>query len=186
MRPLLLAPLVALSVLAAGCGGSSSPHVATVGTTTTATTPTQGGLVGYAHCMQTHGVPTFPEPDSTGGIPKQGVIAANNRNPARFNAATNACRRLQPTGGLGAPKTPAQQHQQLEDALSFARCMRRRGVTNFPDPNAQGELSIEMVQHAGIDIHSPAVLHVVQECLPASHGALTPGKVAEALHNAGG
>jgi hypothetical protein len=35
-------------------------------------------------------------------------------------------------------------------------------------------------------VHSPAVLRVVQACLPASHGALTPAKVREALRNAGG
>jgi len=34
-------------------------------------------------------------------------------------------------------------------------------------------------------VHSPAVPRVVQACLPASHGALTPAKVREALNNAG-
>jgi hypothetical protein len=47
-------------------------------------------------------------------------------------------------------------------------------------------LSIEMIQAQGIDVHSPAVLRVVQACLPASHGALTPAKVKAALENAGG
>ena len=51
--------------------------------------------------------------------------------------------------------------------------MRSHGVARFPDPTAQGQLSVEMVQAQGIDVHSPAVLHVVQACLPASHGALT-------------
>jgi hypothetical protein len=59
-------------------------------------------------------------------------------------------------------------------------------VTSFPDPTAQGDLSIEMVQAQGIDVHSPAVLRVVQACLPASHGALTPEKVKAALNSAGG
>jgi hypothetical protein len=62
--------------------------------------------------------------------------------------------------------------------------MRSHGVSRFPDPTAQGQLTIEMVQAAGIDVHSPAVLRVVQACLPASHGALTPAKVREALANA--
>jgi hypothetical protein len=64
--------------------------------------------------------------------------------------------------------------------------MRTHGVSRFPDPTAQGELSVEMVQAEGIDVHSSAVLDVVQTCLPASHGALTPAKIREALHNAGG
>jgi hypothetical protein len=64
--------------------------------------------------------------------------------------------------------------------------MRSHGVTRFPDPTAQGGLSVEMVQAQGIDVHSQVVLHVVQACLPASHGALTPAKVREALDNSGG
>ncbi len=64
--------------------------------------------------------------------------------------------------------------------------MRSHGVSRFPDPTAQGDLTVEMVQAQGIDVHSPAVLRAVQACLPASHGALTPAKVRAALNNAGG
>ena len=64
--------------------------------------------------------------------------------------------------------------------------MRSHGVANFPDPTAQGDLSVEMVQAQGIDVHAPAVLHVVQTCLPASHGALTPAKVRAAIDRTGG
>jgi hypothetical protein len=42
-----------------------------------------------------------------------------------------------------------------------------------------------MVQAQGIDVRSPAVLRVVQACLPASHGALTAAKVREAISGAG-
>ena len=64
--------------------------------------------------------------------------------------------------------------------------MRSHGLSRFPDPSAQGQLTVEMVQAQGIDVHSPAVLRVVQACLPASRGALTPAKVRAALNNAGG
>ena len=69
-------------------------------------------------------------------------------------------------------------------ALAFARCMRSHGVTRFPDPTAQGGLTVAMVEAQGIDVRSPTVLRVVQACLPASHGALTMTKVREALNNA--
>jgi hypothetical protein len=59
--------------------------------------------------------------------------------------------------------------------------MRSHGVVRFPDPDAQGQLTLEMVQAQGIDVHSPQVLRVVQTCLPASHGLLTPAKVRQAL-----
>ncbi len=86
--------------------------------------------------------------------------------------------------GFSSQEAAQQQRTRVADELSFARCMRRRGVTHFPDPTAPGGLSVEMVQAQGVDVRSPAVLRVVQTCLPASRGALTPAKVREALHNA--
>jgi hypothetical protein len=92
---------------------------------------------------------------------------------------------LFPNAGSDQQQTAQQKHTQLADELSFAKCMRNHGVSRFPDPTAQGELSVEMVQAQGINVHAPAVLRVVQTCLPASHGGLTAAKVREALNNAG-
>ncbi len=191
-RPSALTSVVAVggcALLAAGCGGGGSPRVASVSSSTTAAAATaQGGsgLTGYSACMRSHGVPSFPDPDNSGGIPKPQVIAASKSNPSRFASATDACRPLLPSNGLGPPQTAQQQRTRLADELSFASCMRRHGVSRFPDPTAQGDLSVARVQAQGIDVRSPAVLRDVQACLPASHGALTPAKVREALANAGG
>jgi hypothetical protein len=188
-RPLVLAVVVAVAafaLLAAGCGGGGSPGVANVApSTTTNTTTTQISLVAFASCMRSHGVPNFPDPDSSGEIPKIHVVAAAQANPHKFNAAQTACIHLAPNGSLGRQQTAQQKRTQLADKLSFARCIRSHGVARFPDPTAQGELSIEMVRAQGIDVHTLAFLHVVQACLPASHGALTAAKVEEALKNAG-
>jgi hypothetical protein len=181
-----LLAVVAFSSLAAGCGGGNSPGVANVGSAaTTATTP-QPGLLGYATCMRSHGVADFPDPSGQGAILKPQVVAAFQQDPHAFKAADTACRHLLPNGSLGPQETPQQQHARLADMLSFARCMRSHGVSRFPDPTAQGDLSVEMVQAQGIDVHSPAVLRVVQTCLPASHGGLTPARVREAIGNAAG
>jgi hypothetical protein len=91
-----------------------------------------------------------------------------------------------PLGRGGSQPTAQQKQTQLADALSFAACMRRHGVARFPDPTAQGGLSVEMVQAQGVDVHSPAVLRAIQTCLPASHGGLTAAKVRAALNKAGG
>lgn len=188
MRPLIVVSVAALSLLAAGCGGGgSSPGVANVASPTTAVTTTtaQNGLAAFAGCMRSHGVSNFPDPDATGEIPKIHVVAAAKANPHKFNAAQTACIHLVPSGSLGRQQTAQQKRTQLADELSFARCMRSHGVARFPDPTAQGQLSLEMVQAQGIDVHSPGVLRVVQTCLPASHGALTAAKVNEAIANAG-
>jgi hypothetical protein len=187
-RPLILATVVAVaafSLLAAGCGGGGgSPGVATVASsTTTAMTPTQSGLLAFSQCMRSNGIPNFPDPQRFVG----GNVKLTIHNLAPSQAALNACSHLLPTnGGSGSQETAKQQRTQLADGLSFARCMRSHDVSRFPDPTAQGQLTVEMVQAQGIDIHSPAVLRAVQACLPASHGLLTPAKVAQALNNASG
>ena len=191
-RPLILASavgVVAFSLLAAGCGGGGSAGVASVASSTTAATTatTQNGLVAYSACMRSRGVPNFPDPDSSGGLPKLQVVAARTNNPSRFDSADSACRHLlPPNGSLGPQETAQQQRTKVADGLSFASCMRSRGVSRFPDPTAQGQLTVEMVQARGIDVRAPAVLRVVNACLPASHGALTPAKVRAAINNAGG
>jgi hypothetical protein len=186
-RALILTCVVAVaafSLLAAGCGSGGSPGVANVASTAPAatTTTSQKGLLAFSQCMRQNGVPNFPDPQRFAG----GNVKLTIHNLAPSQAALSACSHLLPTnGGSGSQETAQQQRTRRADALSFARCMRSHGVSRFPDPTAQGQLTVEMVQAQGIDVHSPAVLRAVQTCLPASHGLLTPAKVAEALNNAG-
>lgn len=187
-RPLILVVAVAACAsLAAGCGGSGNPAaVANVTTTTaggrTAAPASTSALLAFSRCMRANGVPAFPDPQHFADGNVKLTVHNLGNNPV-ISAAMNACSHLLPPG----PNQPtqAQLRTQLADELSFAKCMRSHGVARFPDPTAQGELSVEMVQAQGIDIHSPRVLHVVQTCLPASHGALTAEKVREAIANAG-
>lgn len=180
-RLFILASVVtvaAASLLAAGCGGGGSHGGASVASTTTTATTARSRPVAFTHCMRSNGVPGYPDV----GKPTPQQVGVSQ---SQFDAAVNACHRLLPHGGV-AQETPQQQRVRLADELSFARCMRGHGVARFPDPNGQGQLSVEMVQAQGIDVHSPAVLRVVQACLPASHGGLTAAKVREAISNAGG
>ncbi|HXH95996.1 MAG TPA: hypothetical protein VNH40_02205 [Gaiellaceae bacterium] len=185
-RRLVLAsvfPVAAFSLLAAGCGNGGSPRVANVpSSTTVATTPAtaDSGLLAFSRCMRAHGVPTFPDPQRFVG----GNVKLTIHHLVPPQAALSACNHLLPTnGGSGSQETAQQRRTRLADELSFARCMRSHGVSRFPDPSPQAGLTVEMVQAQGIDVRSPAVLRVVQACLPAAHGALTPEKVREALDN---
>jgi hypothetical protein len=208
-HPLILSSLpavAALALLAAGCGGSGrSPGVASLAPSTTAAASTtengaasatqsgatsspQSQLVAYSQCMRSNGVANFPDPQALGGGRFKLTIQRDAANNPRFHAASSACNHLLPkTGPVGQAET-AQQYQraQIADALSFARCMRRHGLTRFPDPNAKSGLTVAMVQAQGIDIHSPTALRIAQTCLPASHGWLTPAKLRQALNRAGG
>ncbi|HEY8028523.1 MAG TPA: hypothetical protein VIE38_03330 [Gaiellaceae bacterium] len=188
-RPLIVSvgAIAAFSLFAAGCGGGSSPSgVASVASTTTTSTSTneaasQNQLLAFSQCMRSNGVPSFPDPQHLAGGNVKLTVHNYGSNP-KVQTAMNACGHLLPSGpNADTPPSKAQ----LAAELSFARCMRTHGLSNFPDPNAQGRLSVEMVQAQGVDVHSPAVLHVVQACLPASHGWLTAAKVREAINNAG-
>ncbi len=135
----------ALSVclgLGACGGGASSLGVAAGSTTTTpashpAGVSTQGGgLVAYASCMRSHGVPNFPDPAGSGGIPKRAVIRAFQQvSNSQAETAGNDCAHLLPAGGSLSgqtvqPVTANDQH----DYLRAAACMRSHGIINFPDP----------------------------------------------------
>jgi hypothetical protein len=131
-------------------------------------------------------VPKFPDPQRVGGRTLKLTIQRLVASSPQFQAAQRACNHLLPNGGSGSQETSQQNRARVADMLSFAKCMRSHGVTRFPDPTAQHGLTVEMVEAQGIDVHSPAVLRVVQACLPASHGLLTPAKVRESLNHAGG
>jgi hypothetical protein len=137
--------------------------------------------------MRSNGVTNFPDPQALGGGSFKLHIQRDAVSNPRFQAASSACKHLLPAVGSGPQETTQQQKRiRVEDELSFARCMRSHGYARFPDPTAQGDLTIAMVQAQGYDVHSTAALQAVQECLPASHGWLTPAKVRQALNRAGG
>jgi len=176
--------IASLTLLAAGCGGSGKSP--TTGATLSQN-PVQAAFR-FSACMRNHGVTNFPDPQVINHDGEHGVRiqAVGPKGSPHFATAQKACQGILPApSGNGPQETGQQKRTRLADALSFAKCMRSHGLTDFPDPTAQGDLSVEMVQAQGIDVHSPAFLRVVQACLPASHGALTPAKVREALNNAG-
>jgi len=149
-RPLTI---VALSLLAAGCGGGGSPGVASVASSTTAaTTAAQDGLIAYSACMRSNGVPNFPDPASNGGIPKQAVVSSFQAvGNSRAEAASDACRHLLGAGGslsgkAGQPVTV----QDRRDYLKAAACMRSQGFHGFPDPTFQND-SVQTTIPSSID-----------------------------------
>lgn len=161
--------------LAAACGGSPAP---TQGQSSK--TPAQQAFA-YARCIRAHGVPAFPDPQvvttpGSVGI-RQAVPAGAGLSPA-FTAAQKACRGIMPAPGKGGggdhgPGKPV--------LLAFAHCLRAHGMTGFPDPNADGQLTIEMISAAGVDIHTRSFLSAAKACVGVTHGAITMAQVATAI-----
>jgi len=133
--------------------------------------------------MRRHGVPDFPDPHvtSTPGQTQVGITLVAHASHARqFQAAQKACNGILPTPTEMNQAASARQEARKRGLLSFAQCVRSRGVTGFPDPNAQGVLNIAVLQAAGIDVHAPDVLAAARACIPASDGAVNAAAIEQA------
>jgi hypothetical protein len=158
-----------LVLLTAACGGGSSgSHVAQLGSTATQTTPSGGSAgtgstrnqaLAYADCLRTHGVPNWPDPDSSGKTPKV-ALEHLGVTGSQLQSAQTACRHLLPGGGR--PPNQAQRQQIKAQGLRFARCVRSHGVPGFPDPDSTGR--IPDPASVGIDQGSPKFQAANQAC----------------------
>jgi hypothetical protein len=55
-------------------------------------------MLAFAHCMQTHGVPSFPDPQPNGALV---APPASVRNSPAYPGAYNKCKSKLPNGGAG-------------------------------------------------------------------------------------
>ncbi len=181
---LLAAAVAGAALLTAGCGGSSPATTSTnsAGGQSTDNPVTQAYK--YAACMRDHGVANFPDPhvSISGGSTQISMMVGDGAKASPgFSAANTACRGILPGPSSASPAAQAQQlRARAQDELSFARCMRDRGINGFPDPNAQGRLDVEMIQAAGVDLTAPQVRAAALACIPASNGILTRAAVMQA------
>jgi hypothetical protein len=143
----LAAGLLGVVLLTAGCGGSSSPGVAYLSTARSlGNTSSEGGnsspgsqanpqqqSLAFAECMRADGVPNFPDPTAGGGLFR--LRAGTNPSSPAFKAAQAQCRKLMPGGGPPGPGSSTDPSPQtLAHYLKVAQCMRKHGISEFPDP----------------------------------------------------
>lgn len=137
------------SAASAGAGAtppSTAPTVDTRTTTRSRTTTSNGTAnsgpftqaaieadeLAYSKCMRANGVPDFPDPNAGGGF-KVAVPAGADASSPSFKAAQTKCATILPgIGGLGSGPPPSA--QAVAHWVTVAQCMRRHGVSNFPDP----------------------------------------------------
>ena len=146
----------AVVLLAAACGGSPS-SIGSRGSSNSGGS-TNSHQVAFSRCMRSNGVTNYPDPDSSGVIPKESSQQLGVTS-SKFQSAQNACQHLLPNGGNG----PNQAQVALVRALSlkFAQCMRSRGV-NLPDPDSSGR--IPDPASVGINQGSPQFEAANQAC----------------------
>lgn len=161
----IAAAAAALVLAAAGCGGGSGGKgVAQIGATTTtsdrpASLDSMASAIKFASCMRNHGVADFPDPTTSA----TGNVMLSVPDSPNAKAAQKACRRLLP--GWGAPSAN-EQAKRLASLLKYARCLREHGVTDFPDPDNQGEFP----STGGFNRSAPSFQAAEKTCLPLAGG----------------
>jgi hypothetical protein len=116
-----------------------------------------------------------------GGGKSPGVANLASPPPARTTTTTES-------GPVSAGKVPrigaGGQFQiamqvDVKDGPKYSACMRKHGITNFPDPNSQGVISIH--SGMGIDPASPAFAAARTVCskLLPNGGQPTPAQIAQ-------
>ena len=116
----------------------------------------------FSRCMRAHGISDFPDPSSQGGIALNGGPGSDlNPSSPLFKAANSACKPLLPP-----PKalSPAQQAAARAQALAYARCMRAHGISDFPDPNAQGGIALSPQPGGDLEPNNPRFQAANQAC----------------------
>lgn len=197
----LIAVLVALALSLSACEpGRSSSGVAYVGSSSTTTTQSKSsssslgssgsttttqpkssqgssGSSGsplpleleFAQCMRSNGVPSFPDPSTSGGFE---LTPGSGPSSPAFKLAQAKCQKFLPAGpGSGAPPTT----QALAQMLKVSQCMRRHGISAFPDPRTSvppisGGIDIAdrdgviLVFPRGFDEQSPQFMKAAAAC----------------------
>jgi hypothetical protein len=172
---------VTCAVAIAACGASGSANTSGAPTANSK----KAGALAFAKCMRSHGVPNFPDPKVTGqGIQILGSNSGINVQSPAFQSAQASCQHLLPGGGPGSGPPSAQAHARL---LQISECMRRHGISSFPDPqtgsppsNPAGYSAILgsggyfLAVPSSIDTRSPAFRQAATACNFGPKGGPAP------------
>jgi hypothetical protein len=179
--------MAGLALLAAACSGSRS-STDSVDSAKAGGSTTSASAVTYSACMRSHRVPNYPDPDSSGQLPKPDAHHLGVSS-SQLQAAQQACQHLLPNTGEAINAGSVQQcmladdcpqplvQQVLNEERRFARCMRSHGVPNWPDPitDSQGRPVFAIsISKDGFNPYSPPIWGKGNECshlMPALPGA---------------
>jgi hypothetical protein len=109
-----------------------------------------------SECMRSHGVPNFPDPSGGGGGFNLNGTGINPQSPA-FQSAQRTCFKLLPGGGPFAPHRTA---QAMAESLRISECMRKHGVSGFPDPTLKPPPIADRTEYSIVEERDGVVLAV--------------------------
>lgn len=149
-----IAALLTVALFAAACsGGSERPSVADVGSPSPeASGGAEGSELAYSRCMRENGITAFPDPNADGELQvNAGPGTGIDPDDPQYKAADETCKPLLPNGGEQAPIAELDR----EKILEYAQCMRDEGITEFPDPNPDGGIALDVKPGSNLDPNSP-------------------------------
>jgi hypothetical protein len=156
-----------LAVGGAGCGRPADPAVATANsgapkTGAGAAADGEKSLLKFSQCMRDQGLTWFPDPQPDGGLV---VHNPDGVDQSKFDKADQACQKYYPSGSGGGP-IPA---EDLAKIRQVSQCVRDHGFAKYPDPDANGSISIDS-KVLGVEPTDATFVKAMQECakyLPA-------------------
>jgi len=120
--------------LLAGLAGCSARSGSTAATATTRPQDAAALVQEWVRCVRANGAPNLPDPQIDGN----GQPHFPEGTPEPPDRALRACQpivdRLPPAARGAETRPPAD----IPALVRFARCMREHGLTDFPDPKADG------------------------------------------------
>lgn len=172
-RALALIAMAGVVPLTGGCGGSSASS-GTGGSSGTAVATSSPSALAFSRCMRSHGVSSFPDPNSSGEIPKNEVVPL--ASSPQFRVAQGLCQHLLPN-----TRVPTSTHAQVEVALSgmvqVAACMHSHGAQDWPDPTVDREHPDDprpVFMLPSIDPDAPQISADIRACQHLMPGSTSP------------
>jgi hypothetical protein len=173
IRPLVIVSFA--SLLISACGSSSGTPI------TTASNSPAAAAFKYASCMRKHGVAGYPDPQVTtnpdGSVATAIAGPANASAAPAFRTAQKACSGILLAQSRSGPSGPSRQ-----EFLAFAHCLHTHGISDFPDPNTQGQITGQMIDASGVDLKAPSFMTAADACVGVTHGAITRANVARLVN----
>jgi len=135
----LVIGVAAAMLLVSSCSSGGPSASAPRGTASTSPAPqpiiSESVTLAYSKCMRSHGIASFPDPDSKGGVT---ISSGINTSSKTYLTAASACQPLNSKPLPPLPPVPANPAA----ALKYAKCMRVHGVPKFPLPGKQDNFDV--------------------------------------------
>lgn len=192
-RPATIVATAALILLAAACssasatGSGGSPSATGSGGSTNVggaagSASAHSQLVAFSHCMRSHGVWSFPDPQPGATNAKFPSARQLGVGSSQYQAAESACMAVLPAG-IDDRFPAAEVPLLLSGMREFSQCMRSRGEPNWPDPavDSEGRPEFPLAEvpgHGRNYWRSPQLTSIEGECqhlMPSALGGIPVG-----------